>query len=171
MPSQKNIQQVEKLSEKLNTAKAVYITDFAGLNVGNITDLRSKFFEASVEFTVAKNTLIKLAAESNKIEGLDEFLSGPTALAISYEEPTAPARVIKAFAKEHNKPKVKGVLFEGEILDGAEFKRIANLPDKDQLLATLVAMLKNPITKFVSAMNSPMVNLVSSLNSLKEKKS
>ena len=156
MPSQKNI-------------KSVYITDYAGLNVGNITELRSKFYQASVEFTVAKNTLIRLAAKLNKIDGLDEFLTGPTALAISYEEAIAPARVIKAFAKEHQKPKVKGVLFEGEILNGEQFQRIANLPDKDQLLAILAAMLKSPLTKFVSAISSPMIKLVTSLNSLKEK--
>jgi large subunit ribosomal protein L10 len=171
MPSQKNIQQVEEISEKLSSAKSVFITDYVGLDVKNITELRSKFYGASVEFTVAKNTLVKLAAKLNKIDGLDEFLSGPTALAISYEEPIAPARVIKAFAKEHDKPKVKGFLFEGEIFDGEQFKRIANLPDKDQLLAIFAAMLKSPLTKFVSAINSPMVKLVSSLNSLKEKKS
>ena len=105
----------------------------------------------------------------NKIDGLDEFLIGPTALAISYEEAIAPARVIKAFAKEHQKPIVKGVLFEGEILNGEQFQRIANLPDKDQLLAILAAMLKSPLTKFVSAISSPMIKLVTSLNSLKEK--
>ncbi|HIA31088.1 MAG TPA: 50S ribosomal protein L10, partial [Candidatus Marinimicrobia bacterium] len=84
MPSKNNITQVEVLTEKIGKAKAIYFTDFLGLDVSSITELRSQFFQASIEYTVAKNTLIKLAAQNNQIEGIEKFLSGPTALAISY---------------------------------------------------------------------------------------
>ena len=113
MPSTLNKEQVIELTEKLRKAKAIYFTDYLGLDVSSITKLRKEFFDQEVEFLVAKNTLIKLAAENNKITGLEEFLSGPTALAISYDEPVKPARVIKKFAKMHIKPDVKGILFEG----------------------------------------------------------
>lgn len=170
MPSIKNVETVAVLSEKLNRAKAIYFTDYLGLDVGSITDLRKQFFHADVEYTVAKNTLLKIAAEENKIEGLDNFLDGPTAIAISYDEPTSPAKVIKSFSKDHDKPEVKGILFEGNILDGSEFKRIADLPSKSELLSMLVAMLQNPMSKLVNILNAPLTNVANTLQNLKEKK-
>ncbi len=171
MPNQKNIEAVDKLTEKLSKAKAVYFTDYLGLNVDDITVLRGEFFKENVDYTVAKNTLIKLAAKKNEIDGLDDFLSGPTAIAISFEDPTGPARVLKKFTKDHDLPEVKGIIFDGEVFAGTEFKRIASLPTKDQLLATLVGMLKSPMTKLAQTVKAPMSNLGYALSSLKEQKS
>ena len=171
MPNKKNIQQVEELTKKLDQAKAVYFTDYLGLDVGSLTQLRSEFFNNSVEYYVAKNTLVKIAAENNKIEGLNEFLTGPTAMAISYDEPTAPAKIIKEFAKKFEKPTVKGMLFDGEVLDGSKFKNIADLPSREQLIATLASTLQSPLVKFASVLNATMSGFVSVLNNLKEKKS
>ncbi len=172
MPNPKNIKTVAELKDKLSRAKAIYFTDYLGLDVGNITNLRSEFFKADVEFTVAKNTLLKLAAYESKIEGLDEFLSGPTAIAISYNEPSTPAKVISAFIKNNNsdKPHVKGILFEGNIFAGDEFSRIANLPTKQELLSILISILNGPLTKLVRTLSAPMVNAVNALNNLKEQK-
>ena len=171
MPNEKNIQQVEELTKKLDQAKAVYFTDYLGLDVGNITQLRSEFFQNSVEYYVAKNTLIKIAAKNNKIKGLDEFLLGPTAIAISYDEPTAPAKIIKEFAKKFEKPIVKGILFDGEVLDGSKFNSIANMPSREQLIATIAALIQSPLVKLASVLNATMSNFVGVLNNLKEKKS
>ena len=171
MPSTKNIEAVTELSEKLNRAKAIYFTDYIGLDVGSITELRNKFFQAEVEYTVAKNTLLKIAAKENKIEGLDEFLKGPTAIAISYDEPTSPAKVIKSFMKEHDKPEVKGILFEGVVLDGSEFERLANMPSKPELLSMLAALLQSPMVKLANTLSAPLTNVANVLNSLKEQKS
>ena len=126
MPNSKNIEQVKELSDSLSKAKAVYFTEYHGLNVEDLTKLRSEFFKADVEYRVAKNTLIKLAAEENKISGLEELLKGSTALAIAYDEPVSPAKVIKKFTKENDLPSVKGILFEGQFLPGEEFKKLAN---------------------------------------------
>lgn len=171
MPNTKNIEAVSELREKLNKASAIYFTDYLGLDVGSITDLRSRFFEADVEYSVEKNTLLKIAADENDIQGLDEILNGPTAIAISYDEPTSPAKVIKAFTKEHDKPEVKGILFEGDFLDGSEFKRLADMPSKSELLSQLVAMLQSPLVKLANTLNAPMTNMVNALNNLKENKS
>jgi large subunit ribosomal protein L10 len=171
MPNKKNIQQVKELTEKLNKAKAIYFTDYLGLDVVSITQLRSEFFQKSMEFYVAKNTLLKIAAKNNKIEGLDKFLSGPTAIAISYDEPTTPAKIIKEFAKKFEKPIVKGILFEGEILDGSKFKSIADMPSRQQLIAIFASSLQSPIVKLLGVLNVTMASLVGVLNSLKEKKS
>jgi len=171
MPNIKNIEQVKELKETFLKAKAIYFTEYHGLNVGDITKLRSEFFKADVEYKVAKNTLIKLAAEQNKVSGLDEVLIGSTAIAIAYNEPVAPAKVIKEFTKDNDLPTVKGILFDGEFLPGEEFNKLADMPSKEELLSQLVAMLNSPLQKLASTLIAPMQNAVSVLNNLKEKKS
>ena len=171
MPSEKNQDELAQLTEKLDKAKAVYFTDFLGLDVSSITELRSEFFKASVEFKVAKNTLLKLAAENINLEGLDDFLVGSTAIAISYDEPTAPAKVLKKFTEDHDKPEVKAILFDGEVLDGSEYLKFATLPTKDELLTKLVLMVNSPITILARTLSSSMTNFVNGLNNLKNTKS
>ena len=171
MPNSKNIEQVKELSDSFSRAKAVYFTEYHGLNVGHLTKLRSEFFKADVEYKVAKNTLIKLAAEENKISGLEELLKGSTALAIAYDEPVSPAKVIKNFTKENELPSVKGILFEGQFLPAEEFKKLANLPSKEGSLSILVTMLNSPMQKLASTLNAPLQSLAGVLNNLKEKKS
>ncbi|MEC8984810.1 MAG: 50S ribosomal protein L10 [Candidatus Neomarinimicrobiota bacterium] len=171
MPSEKNQDELAQLTEKLDKAKAVYFTDFLGLDVSSITELRSEFFKASIEFKVAKNTLLKLAAENINLEGLDDFLVGSTAIAISYDEPTAPAKVLKKFTEDHDKPEVKAILFDGEVLDGSEYLKFATLPTKDELLTKLVLMLNSPITILARTLSASMTNFVNGLNNLKNTKS
>ena len=171
MPSEKNQDELAQLTEKLDKAKAVYFTDFLGLDVSSITELRSEFFKASIEFKVAKNTLLKLAAENINLEGLDDFLVGSTAIAISYDEPTAPAKVLKKFTEDHDKPEVKAILFDGEVLDGSEYLKFATLPTKDELLTKLVLMLNSPITILALTLSASMTNFVNGLNNLKNTKS
>ena len=170
MPSTLNKEQVIELTEKLKKAKAIYFTDYLGLDVSSITKLRKEFFDQEVEFLVAKNTLIKLAAENNKISGLEEFLSGPTALAISYDEPVKPARVIKKFAKMHIKPDVKGILFEGEVLEKDRFESIASLPNREELLSHFVGTIQSPLTGLAKILNASMSNMVCVLTNLKNSK-
>ena len=141
MPSNKNFKEVKSLTEKLDKANAIYFTDYLGLDVVSITKLRKEFVSNDVEFTIAKNTLIKLAAKDVGIDGLDEFLSGPTAIALSYNDPTGPAKVIKSFLKDFDKPSVKGMILDGQIFQAEEFEKIANLPTREQLLSQLVGML------------------------------
>ena len=171
MPNKKNIEQVTELTEKLEKAKSVYFTDYLGLDVGNLTKLRSEFFQNSIEYYVAKNTLLKIAADNNKIEGLEQFLSGPTAIAISYDEPTTPAKIIKDFAKKFEKPTVKGILFDGEVLDGSKFNSIADMPSREQLISMFASSIQSPIVKLAGTLNAAISNLVGVLSNLKEQKS
>ncbi|MGY8783455.1 MAG: 50S ribosomal protein L10 [Fidelibacterota bacterium] len=170
MPSEKNIKELERLSDVFSKAKSIYFTEYHGLKVSEITKLRSEFYKADVEYLVAKNTLLKKAALSNNIEGLDIILKGSTAIAVSYGEPVAPAKVIKAFTKESDLPGVKGILFDGHVLPGSDFKKLAEMPSKDVMLSQLISMLQSPLQKFVSTVHAPMQNVVGVLNSLKEKK-
>ena len=170
MPSNKNFKEVKSLTEKLDKANAIYFTDYLGLDVVSITKLRKEFVSNDVEFTIAKNTLIKLAAKDVGIDGLDEFLSGPTAIALSYNDPTDPAKVIKSFLKDFDKPSVKGMILDGQVFQAEEFDKIANLPTKDQLLSQLVGMLNSPMSKLSSTLGSPISGLLGTLEQLNSKK-
>lgn len=171
MPNKKNIDQFELLVEKFSRAKAVYFTEYHGLKVSEMTKLRSSFFNSGVEYLVAKNTILKLAAEKNKIQGLEDLLSGSTAIAISYDEPVSPAKVIKDFNKENDLPSVKGILFDGDVLPGSDLDKLANMPSKEEMLSQLISMLQSPVQKFVLTISSPMQNLLGVINNIKEKKS
>jgi len=171
MPNAKNIKHVDELTNKLERAKGIYLTDYIGLNVQDITDLRRNFYANDVEYLVAKNTLLKLAADNTDLSGLNSFLNGSTAVALSYEDPTAPARVIKKFNEDNDLPRVKGIVIDGSIIDGSEFDRIANLPTKEESLAKLVALIQSPLMKLIWALKSPMSDTINTLNNLKEKES
>ena len=169
MPSNKNLEAVKNLTEKLDKANAIYFTDYLGLDVVSITKLRKEFVSNDVEFTIAKNTLIKLAAKDVGME-VDDFLNGPTAMALSYNDPTDPAKVIKNFLKDFDKPAVKGMILDGQVFQAEEFEKIANLPSKDQLLSKLVAMLNSPMSKLSSTLGSPVSGLLGALEQLNSKK-
>ena len=171
MPNAKNIKKVDELTEKLERAKGVYLTDYIGLNVQDITDLRREFYENDVEYLVTKNTLLKIAANNSNLNDLDSVLNGSTAVAFSYEDPTSPARVIKKFTKDNELPKVKGIVIDGELIDGSEFNRIANLPTKEESIAKFAALLQSPLLKLIWALKSPMSDMPNMLNNLKEKES
>jgi len=171
MPNAKNIKKVDELTEKLERAKGVYLTDYIGLNVQDITDLRREFYENDVEYLVTKNTLLKIAANNSNLNDLDSVLNGSTAVAFSYEDPTSPARVIKKFTKDNELPKVKGIVIDGEFIDASEFDRIANLPTKEESIAKFAALLQSPLLKLIWALKSPMSDMTNMLNNLKEKES
>tara|TARA_Y100001970_G_scaffold209453_1_gene255355 strand:- start:4130 stop:4654 length:525 start_codon:yes stop_codon:yes gene_type:complete len=171
MPSEKNIKQVEELYDDLKRAKGIYFTDYLGLNVEDMTVLRREFFENGVKYKVAKNSLLKLAAEKNALKGLNDYLNGSTAIAYSFDDPISPARVLKKFTKDRDLPDVKGIVIDGDVLDGKEFKRISNLPSKEELLSKLVMMLNSPLSKLVWALKSPLTDVTNLLSNLKEKES
>ena len=171
MPNAKNVKNVEILTEKLSKAKSIYFTDYIGLDVLEITKLRKEFFANDVEFIVVKNTLLKIASENNKISLSEELFSGSTAVAISYEEPVAAAKIIKDFSSDRDLPSVKGILFEGNYLPAEEFNKIANLPSKEESITKFAIMIKSPMQNLAMMLKSPMSDFVNVLNSIKENKS
>ena len=171
MPSEINIRNLEILTEKLSKAKAIYFTDYLGLNVGEITNLRRNFFLVGIEYCVTKNSLLKLAIENNDLKVSDEIFDGSTAIALSYEESITPAKVIKRFIKDHDLPLVKGILFEGDYLPKEEFQTLAEMPSRDELLAKFAMMLSSPLQKLASTLNGAMLKVIGLLNSIKDEKS
>jgi large subunit ribosomal protein L10 len=157
---------VEALSARLEAARTVYVTDFQGLNVAQVSDLRRRLRKAGVEYVVVKNTLAKRALDGARVGGLESYLRGNTALALS-DDASAAARVLAEFAKEFQKPSVKGGLVEGRAVTPEQVKRLASLPPREQLLAELGAAMQAPMAGFVGALQALVANFAGALEALK----
>lgn len=160
MPSERKIQIVNSLSEKLSQAKGLVLTSFEGLSVPEVEVLRRSLGEVKADYQVVKNTLLKRALEDVKIQMSDVKLTGPTALVLSYEDEFQPLKVIRDFAKEHENFAIKGGFFAGAWLAAEKLLEIAGLPSREVLLARLVGMLQSPVVRFVNVTKGNQTNLV-----------
>ena len=151
--SLKQKQQVDAIAEQLKNSVSTVIVDYRGLTVA-VTELRSQLREAGVEYKVYKNTMVRRAAEQAGIEGLDEFLTGPTAIATSTEDVVAPAKVIAGFAKEHEALEVKTGVMEGSVISAEEVKTVGSLPSHDGLVSMLLSVLQAPVRNFAYAVKA-----------------
>ena len=159
---------VADLRAKLNGAKALYYTDFSGLNVKRMTDLRRRLRKANVEYVVIKNTLALRAVNESGLVGTR--LKGQTGLVIA-KDAVAAAKVLADFAKENDqRPSVKGGLLEGKALDVAQVKKLATMPSREQMLAELGAGLQAPMAAFVGALSGMFYMMVGALEALKQQR-
>ncbi len=170
MPTPQKEAIVAEITQKLNEAKSIFLTDFKGLNVDQINDLRRAFTDASVQYRVVKNTLARLSLKEAGRDELLEYLDGPTAIAFGMDDPAAPARVIKKFSKDSDKISVKVGLFEGVLIDSTRFNEIASLPSKVQLLGQLSGVLNAPLSNLVLSLNAILSKFVFALNAVKGNK-
>lgn len=161
---------VEELTKKFNNAKGAILTDYRGLDVAEVTELRDKLRDVGVEYKVVKNTLAFLAAKSAGYEDIKEYLSGPTAIAFSDEDPVAPAKVLSEFAKDHENLEIKSGVVEGDIIGFDSVKALADIPSREVLLAQVARGMKAPITGLVHCLKDPLKSLVYTLNAIKEDK-
>lgn len=169
-PRPEKVAIVNALAEKFSAAKSIYLTDFTGLSVADISELRRKFRESQTEYLVVKNTLARLSAKKAGIEGILPYLEGPVAVAISYEDPATPARILVDFLKSHPKPEVKACLIEKDVLPGSEATNIAKWLTRDELLAKLVGSLNAPISGLVMSLAGLQRKLLYALNAVAKKK-
>ena len=161
-------QLVTELTDKIKGAKALYYTDFTGLNVKRMTELRRRFRKAGVEYVVIKNTLALRAINESGLTGTR--LRGPTGVVVS-KDPVAAAKLLTDFARENDqKPAVKGGLLDGAAIDEAQVKKLASMPSREQMLAELGAGLMSPMAAFVGALNGLMYMMVGALEALKAQK-
>lgn len=145
---------VAEIKEKLEKAQGVVLSEYQGLNVEEDTQLRKELREAGVEYRVYKNTLVTLAAKELGIEGLDQYLQGPVSIALGYDDPTAPARVLNDFAKNHKKLQLKAGVIQGELFGEAQIKEIASIPSRDVLIAKLLGSFKAPLSNLAYLLNA-----------------
>lgn len=139
---------VEEITEKFKGAATAVVVDYRGLNVSQITELRKQLREAGVEFKVYKNTMTRRATEVAGLEGLNEYLTGPNAIAFSTEDVVAPAKIINDFAKKNDKLEIKAGVIEGTIASADDIKALAELPSREGLLSMLLSVLQAPMRNF-----------------------
>jgi len=163
---------VGTLKQRFDKMTSVVLVDYQGLNVEEVTKLRNDFLKSGVEYRVVKNTLIKLAIKGQPwADAFGKTLRGMTGVAWSFEEPSAAAKVVKAFRKDNEKLKVKGGLVDGVLVPADKVESdLASMPGKDELRAQLLMTLQAPLTQFVQLLNAPAQNLVYLLKAKEEKK-
>ncbi len=144
---------VAEISELLNGAASAVVVDYRGLTVAQDTELRKALRQAGVSYKVYKNTLIKRAAEGTEFAALDPNLEGPTAIAVSKDDATAPARVLAEFAKKADKLEIKGGVIEGTYYDAKGMQVIATIPSREVLLGKLLGSIQSPITNLARVLN------------------
>lgn len=158
MPSEKVLlekqQIVADLTEKLKGAATGIFVDYCGLSVAQDTELRKNLREAGVEYKVIKNTLCRFAIKEVGFDELDPILNGPTSLALSNEDPVAPAKVLTDFAKKNDKLEIKAGFMDGKILSLDEIKRLADTPSREVLLATILSSLNAPASKLARTLQA-----------------
>ncbi|OBH05335.1 50S ribosomal protein L10 [Mycobacterium sp. E1747] len=160
---------VADIAEQFRDATATLITEYRGLTVANLAELR-RSLSGSATYSVAKNTLIKRAASEAGVEGLDELFAGPTAIAFVTGEPVDAAKAIKTFAKDHKALVIKGGYMDGRALTVAEVERIADLESREVLLAKLAGAMKGNLAKAAGLFAAPTSQMARLLAALQEKK-
>jgi large subunit ribosomal protein L10 len=145
---------VDALSERFGASPNIYVTDFTGLDVRKLTELRRRLRAAGARFVVVKNTLAQRALAANRIGELDQHLAGPTGLVLAGKDPLAAAKVLGEFAKEHQKPAVRIGLVDGKAVNPEQVKRLGLLPTKDVLLAQFAGLLNGVLYQVVGALEA-----------------
>ena len=145
---------VNEIAEKLQNSKSTIIADYRGLTVAEVTELRKNLRDAGIEFKVLKNTMTRRAADQVNLGEVNEYLTGPNAIAFSYDDVVAPAKILNDFAKTHKALELKGGIIEGKVINTAEVTALAELPSKEGLLSMLANVLQAPIRNFALAVKA-----------------
>lgn len=157
---------IDALTAKLAEARAIYVTDYQGLTVGKVTDLRRRLHKAGVDYVVVKNTLALRALEKAAVAGLNAHVTGPTAFALSLGDAAAAARVLTDFAKEFEKPSLKAAIVDGRAVSPEQVKRLAQLPSREVLLGELAGVLQAPLAGFAGALTGLLSTFVGAVEAL-----
>lgn len=164
MPTPQKEAAVAQLTEQLGKAAFTVLTDYRGLTVEQLQDLRTKLREANAELHIGKNTLIKLAAEANDLEGLTPSLEGPTALMFAWDDPAQPAKVLRDFVRSSRILSLKVAVLDGEIVSAERVEVIADLPSREELIAKVVGSVAAPLYGLVNVLSGPQRSLVYALD-------
>ena len=161
---------VTALATRLKRTTTLYVTDFTGLDVAKMTQLRRRLRQAGTDFVVVKNTLARRALGDAQVPGLEDHLAGPTGLVLAGADPVAAAKVLADFAREFEKPAIKVGLVDGKAVTPAQVKRLASLPPRLELLGQLGGTLQAPMANFAGALNGVLMNVMGALEALRAKR-
>ncbi len=160
MPTQEKVAAVQELKSRLDGVKTVVLTEYRGLTVQQLSDLRKQLRAVSAEYKVVKNRLARLAVKSSRLEGLSSHLTGPTGVIFSREDPVAVAKALHSFAKTNQALAIKAGFVEGQMLPPAALKALADLPSREQLRAQLVGTIQGVLSRLVGVLAAPQRELV-----------
>ena len=160
----------EDLHERFSKSAIVVVTDYKGLDVSSMNDLRRKLREEDIEFQVAKNTLLVRAAKDTEVALIEDYFKGPSAVALSYTDPVAPAKILAQFAKDNQKLEIKGGVLKNKVLDVDAIKALAKLPSREVLLGQLLSVLNEVPTSFVRTIAEIPRSLLNVLTAIRDQK-
>jgi len=170
MPNIKNQEEVKSLIAKFKAMKGMIMTQYQGLNVSQISELRNELRKCGCEYVVVKNTLGKVALKEVGLDIASEYFEGPIALVMEESnDPVSPAKVVSEFAKKNEKFVVKAGFLDGKVLQANEINALAALPSKEVLIAKMLGSMSAPISGLVNVMQGSIRNLVYVINAVKEK--
>ena len=159
MPTQEKIEAVEDLKARLDGVKTVLLTEYRGLTVQQISELRKQLRAVSAEYKVVKNRLAKIAVSASELEVLKSQLTGPIALVVSKNDPVAVAKAVSTFARTNQALTIKGGYVDGQFMQPDALKALSELPSKEALRAQLVGAISGPLTQLVSLLQAPQREL------------
>ena len=163
MPTQRKIDQVADLTDKLNRAQLTLIADYRGLNVAEISALRTQLRKSQAELIVAKNTLVQIAAKETGHEKLDPLLSGPTAVALAYDDINATAKAISDFNRGPKQLVVRGGMLGNSFLAENALEQVIRLPGRQEVLGQIVGGISSPVAGVVGVINAAISNVLYTL--------
>lgn len=175
MNKEQKAESVQEIKEMITSSEALYLTDFSGLTVEEVNEIRKEFFKSGVKYKVVKNTLtVRALKETDKysshIEKLTESLNGPTGIVFASENPVAPAKIIKKYFEKIQKPKLKVAILENEMYDSKSLNTLASLPSKEEVIASILGSLDAPASGIVGSINAVMRDLFSVIEEVGKKK-
>jgi len=168
---QENVKAASDFREKVRAAKLAIVTDYRGLTVTEMTRLRREIRQASGEYRVIKNTLARLAVKDTPYERLGHLLEGPNGWVFGYDDPVGVSKVLIRFSEENEKLKIKVGLIEGELLDRARVKLLAQMPGRAELQARLLALIEAPVVRLLRVVQEPAARMVRLLDALAKQRS
>lgn len=160
----------EELHEKFEKAKVVIVTEYKGMNVADISQLRKKLRESDIEYRVAKNTLLARASKDTSVEIIAKEFKGPNAIAMSFHDPVAPAKVLTEFMKTNKNLDIKIGVLDGKVLSSEDIKALSSLPSREALLGQVLSVMNAVPTSFVRVLAGVPVQFLNALQAIKEKK-
>ena len=174
MLQQYKIDEVNKIKERLESAKSIVLIDYKGINIEEVDELRNRMRDAKVDYFVSKNTFIRIALNELGMNGLEKYLVGPTAVASSKEDEVAPARELAKFKKEVVKgksyPTFKHGLIAGDVMSSEQLSKLSQLPGKEVLLSQILQGFNAPITGFVGALQGIIRKFVYAVDAIAKEK-
>jgi large subunit ribosomal protein L10 len=170
MPKQEKLDAVAEYGKLFKESGSFFVTDYQGLSVADLTVLRKSLRDSNVTFLVGKNTLFKIAAKEAQVDGIDEHLAGPTAIAFTADEPAVAAKILHDSYKAHELPLMKAFWVDDVAYTGDQIKRLADLPPIDTLYSMVVSAVEAPLTELVGSIDGFFRKLVGTVDALAEQK-